>query len=139
MQSQMEKYPNQVTGNIGLYYACYELSKLGWNVLPTSRNAKGVDAIIYHQNGTKTHTVQIKALTKKAPVPFGSKIENMIAEFVIICRSVREEKPEIFVATKNEIKENIHRQVKNGKVSYWLEPKDCEQFRDKWNKIGKGF
>lgn len=43
------KLPKQVVGNVGLYYVCYELSKRGWNVLPTSRNAKGVDIIIYNQ------------------------------------------------------------------------------------------
>ena len=34
------KKSNQIVGNVGLYYVCYELSKRGWNVLPTSRNAK---------------------------------------------------------------------------------------------------
>jgi hypothetical protein len=38
---------NQLVGNIGLYYICYELSRLGWNVLPTSRNARGIDLVIY--------------------------------------------------------------------------------------------
>ena len=33
----------QITGNIGLYYTCYQLSRLGWNVMPTSRNARGID------------------------------------------------------------------------------------------------
>jgi len=135
----MKKFPNQVTGNIGLYYVCYELSKLGWNVLPTSRNAKGVDALIYSQDGLKTHTIQIKALTNKVPVPFGSNIDNMIAEFVIICRNVREAKPENFVCTEEELKHSIHKGIKNGKVSYWFQPKDYEQFKDKWKKIGIGF
>ena len=43
----MPKLPTQITGNAGLYYVCYELTKRGWNVLPTSRNAKGVDIVIY--------------------------------------------------------------------------------------------
>lgn len=34
---------SQITGNIGLFYACYELSRKGWNVMPTSRNARGID------------------------------------------------------------------------------------------------
>jgi hypothetical protein len=25
----------QIVGNAGLYYVCYELSRRGWNVLPT--------------------------------------------------------------------------------------------------------
>ena len=35
----------QLTGNVGLYYCCYRLSLLGWNVMPTARNARGVDII----------------------------------------------------------------------------------------------
>jgi hypothetical protein len=38
---------NQVVGNIGMYYAAYRLSQQGWNVMPTSRNARGVDMLIY--------------------------------------------------------------------------------------------
>jgi len=41
------KLETQIVGNIGMYYACYQLSKLGWNVMPTARNAKGIDIIAY--------------------------------------------------------------------------------------------
>ena len=30
----------QTVGNIGLYYVCYRLSRLGWNVMPTTRTQK---------------------------------------------------------------------------------------------------
>ena len=33
----------QVVGNVGLYYVCYKLSLQGWNVMPTARNARGID------------------------------------------------------------------------------------------------
>lgn len=36
----------QTVGNIGLFYVCYRLSRLGWNVMPTSRNARGVDIVL---------------------------------------------------------------------------------------------
>ena len=51
---------NQLVGNIGLYYVCYELSRRGWNAMPTSRNARGVDVVIYNQAGTESHTIQSK-------------------------------------------------------------------------------
>lgn len=41
----------QITGNVGLYYCCYKLSLLGWNVMPTARNARGVDIIVYSREG----------------------------------------------------------------------------------------
>lgn len=40
---KMKKENKQLTSNVGLYYACYGLSQNGWNVMPTARNAKGVD------------------------------------------------------------------------------------------------
>jgi len=33
----------QVVGNAGMYFAAYRLSQMGWNVMPTSRNARGID------------------------------------------------------------------------------------------------
>lgn len=46
------KLESQVVGNIGMYYACYQLSRMGWNVMLTSRNAKGIDIIAYDRSGT---------------------------------------------------------------------------------------
>ena len=41
------KIDARIVGNIGMFYACYRLSCLGWNVMPTARNARGVDIIAY--------------------------------------------------------------------------------------------
>ena len=47
------KFDKQETANIGLYYACYKLSLKGWNVMPTARNARGIDIIAYNKYGTQ--------------------------------------------------------------------------------------
>jgi hypothetical protein len=46
----------QLTGNVGLYYCCYRLSLLGWNVMPTARNARGVDIIAYSRDVSRLGT-----------------------------------------------------------------------------------
>ena len=79
---------NQLVGNTGLYYVCYELSKKGWNAMPTSRNARGVDVVIYDQKATKSHTIQVKSLSKRSPAPFGSTLNSLIAEYVFIENNV---------------------------------------------------
>lgn len=139
--SKEKKYKpsRQLVGNMGLYYVCYELSKRGWNVLPTSRNARGVDIVIYSQDATRTHTMQIKTLSKRNPVPLGSNIENLIAEYLIICRKVLDDKPEVFLAKINDIKARVHEGRKGDKVSYWLQPKDYEDLKDNWRIIGNGY
>ena len=35
----------------------------------TSRNARGIDIVIYSQDAVRKHTIQVKALSKRAPVP----------------------------------------------------------------------
>ncbi len=40
-----EKPSTQVTGNVGLYKVCMELSDLGLNFMPTARNARGIDIV----------------------------------------------------------------------------------------------
>jgi len=48
---EFERHKNkQITGNAGLFYVAYKLSTMGWNVLPTSRNAKGIDIVAYSED-----------------------------------------------------------------------------------------
>jgi hypothetical protein len=137
----MEKISRQVIGNTGLYYVCYELSKRGWNVLPTSRNARGVDIVIYSQKARRKLTIQVKSLRKRNPAPLGDNPENLFADYLIICRNVLEERPEVFIMRMEDVKkgEIIHEGIKNGKKSYWIQPKSYEKFRDRWNIIGDGY
>lgn len=141
MTKKEGKPSNQIVGNVGLYYVCYELSKRGWNVLPTSRNTKGIDIIIFSEKAKRTHTIQVKSLSKENPVPLGNSLENLFAEYLIICRRVLDEKPEIFIANIEELKNGgvIHEGVKNNKKSYWLQPKAYEEFENKWDVIGEGY
>jgi hypothetical protein len=130
---------NQVVGNVGLYYVCYRLSRLGWNVMPTARNAKGIDIVIYSQDASRTHTIQVKALSKRSPVPLGGPGKHLFGDFVIICRNVGSDAPECFILTPVEARKLAHRSF-TLRISYWLQPKQYEtdEFREKWERIGRG-
>jgi hypothetical protein len=130
----------QTVGNIGLYYVCYRLSRLAWNVMPTSRNARGIDILLYSHDGKRKRTVQVKSLSRRNPVPLGTKLEYLTADFVIICRHVTRDQPECFVLTPAEVRRLAHRGEKDGKVSFWLQPRDYEKeaYRDKWHRVGWG-
>lgn len=91
------KADNQVTGNSGLYYTCFKLSCMGWNVMPTSRNAQGVDIIAYNQDGTRFIGVQVKTLTKRNPVPLGKNIDRLMGDFWVIVNNVTSE-PNAFIS-----------------------------------------
>lgn len=129
---------NQVVGNVGLYYVSYRLSRLGWNVMPTSRNAKGVDLIAYNADASITISVQVKSLSLKSPVPLGKNLDHLFADFIIVCRDALSDSPECFVLKPKEVKKLAHRGERSGNVSYWLQPRDYfkESFREKWDRIG---
>lgn len=85
MTAGQKKVSHLMVGNIGLFYVCYRLSCMGWNVLPTSRNARGVDVIIYSQDAQTMHTIQVKTLSRRNAVPFGSNLDNLFADFFVVC------------------------------------------------------
>ena len=133
------KLETQVTGNIGMYYACYRLSCMGWNVMPTARNARGIDIIAYNKSGTEFIGVQVKTLTKRNPVPLGNSLEKIMGDYWLIINNVGKE-PNTFVMKPEEVKSLAHRGEKNGVVSYWLQPTSYEapEFKEAWNRIGNG-
>lgn len=127
-------------GNIGLYYVCYRLSCLGSNVMPTSRNAKGVDIIAYGKDGSCTRTLQVMALSKRHAVGLGKNPANLVAQYVVVCRFVQRkppEQPECFVLTGEEARLLCHPSGQDGKISYWLEPLQYEapKFLKQWNRL----
>lgn len=131
---------NQVVGNVGLFFVCYRLSRLGWNVMPTARNARGVDVLIYSHDASRTRTLQVKALSKRSPVPLGRSIDRLFGDFFVICRNVASDTPECFVLTPAEVQRLAHRGEKNGITTFWLQPKQYEsdEFREQWERIGRG-
>ncbi|HOL96613.1 MAG TPA: hypothetical protein PLH79_19900, partial [bacterium] len=82
------KLDAQIVGNAGLYFTCYHLSLLGWNVMPTARNARGIDVVAYSRDGKQFLGIQVKSLSKRAPVPLGKSLDNLMADFWIIINQV---------------------------------------------------
>lgn len=140
--TNLPKLSNQIIGNRGLFYACYELSNRGWNCNITSRNAKGVDIVIYNQDAKKMHTIQVKTLAYKNVVPFG-RSESLIADFCIICVLNANPKihPEIYILDKREVQERFthYKGRKDGKINHYLPPAHYKNDMDRWEIIGNGF
>lgn len=128
-------------GNIGLYYVCYRLSMKGWNVMPTARNARGVDILAYSPDASRKRLIQVKTLSKKNPVPLGEDTRNLIADYFVICRNADSpsSSPECFVMALSDVKRLAQRREKDGKASYWLEQKDYvhDEYREAWDLLGQ--
>ena len=129
----------QITGNAGLYYCCYRLSLLGWNVMPTARNARGVDIVAYTKDAKRFLGIQVKALSKRDPVPLGTSLDKIMGDFWIVVNRIATT-PSAFILLPNEVIERARRGEKEGRVSYWLQPTDYDQdvFREAWDRIGQG-
>jgi len=84
----------------------------------------------------KKKSIQVKSLSKSNPVPFGNNIKNLYADYLIICRNVLDS-PVLFIAEMGKIRKVIKVNIKH-KRSYWLQPNDYENFKDKWKTIGNG-
>jgi hypothetical protein len=131
------KYPNQIIGNIGLFYTCYRLSALGWNAMPTSRNARGIDVICFNMDGSRMLSLQVKALSKKDPVPLGNSLDSILGDYWIIVNDVATGTPKCYVMLPDEVRRLAVRHEKNGQVSYWLNlhAYAVAEFEEKWSRI----
>lgn len=108
--------------------------------MPTARNAKGVDIIAYSSDASRFIGIQVKALSKRNPVPLGLSLEKCMGDFWVIINKVATELPQTYVLTPDEVKSLAHRGEKDGRVSYWLQPASYEQpqFKEAWDRIGHG-
>ena len=139
----------RVVGSIGLYHACCELSRRGWRVSLTrrvwkhiSRSIRGIDINLLNKSGTRDLTIQIIVVLDSAPVPFGNQIDNLSADFVMFCGSIKNDElvnsvrsiPDMFIMSKEEI---ISAATQNN-GNYWLNESEYKLYKDKWEKIGFG-
>lgn len=129
----MSKHNTHNTGNIGLYFACYQLAKLGWNVMPTARNARGVDILASDAAG-KAITVQVKTLSARNPVNI-TRTETLKANHLAVVLNARVEgdaQPECYVLTAKAAKAIITPHA----TRPWISVKALSPFRDKWHILG---
>lgn len=133
------KLDAQLVGNAGLYLTCFHLSLLGWNAMPTARNARGIDIVAYSRRGSRFLGIQVKTLSKRNPVPLGTSLDNLMGDFWVIVNRIAIE-PTIFILRPSEVKRLAHRGEKDGRVSYWLQltSYDTDEFRGAWDRIGRG-
>ncbi|CAJ2376115.1 MAG: conserved hypothetical protein [Arenicellales bacterium IbO2] len=126
----------QIIGNIGLYYVCYKLSWMGWNVMPTARNARGIDIVAY-KTVDNFVSIQVKTLSKNAGVGLGKSLDRVVGDYWVIVSNVASENGlRTSVMLPEEVRNNATRN-KGGEKLYWLGHKTYEkpEFAEKWDRI----
>lgn len=136
MATNSNKLRGQITGNSGLYYAAWQLSRRGWHVMPTVRNARGSDLIIVNDDETVFLGIQSKALSKRHAVGLGLRIEDLRSDWWIVTVKANSDEPVCYIMALAEVR-TLAKQDRNG-GAWWLDPPayDREEFRDVWERIG---
>jgi hypothetical protein len=128
-------YRNSMTGNAGLNYAAWQLSRRGWHVLPTIRNVRGSDLIVADADETVFFGIQSKALSKRNAVPLGRSIDSLRSAWWIITVNANSDHPICFVMSVQEVQALASQDANGG--AYWLNPPayDREEFKEAWHRI----
>jgi hypothetical protein len=132
---------SQATGNAAMHYVAWQLSKRGWHVMPTMRNAKGSDLYCANDAESVVFGVQSNGLSKRDLVGLGTNLDNLRSQWWIITINAKSDSPTCFVMERQEVVDlcaaSDAAKSHNGVISYWLSPKayDQEQFRDAWHRL----
>ena len=137
MISSKSKQSSQVTGNAGLFHAAWELSRRGWHVVLTVRNARGADLLAVSPDELVVNPIQSKALSKKSDVPLGSNLDSLRSPWWIITLNAKSSDPICYILNLDEVKSLAGRDEKEGRVSFWLPFRKfaVEQFEEKWDRL----
>lgn len=132
---KQSKPRSQITGNAALNYAAWQLSRRGWHVMPTIRNAKGSDLIVTNGDETTFFGVQSKGLSGRYAVPLGFDMRSLRSDWWIITTYANSDSPICFVLKLDEVRA-LAGQDKGG-GQWWLEPKayDRDEFREAWHRL----
>jgi hypothetical protein len=128
---------SQLTGNAALYHVARELSRMGWHVAITSRNARGADLYAASADETTVYPIQSKGLAKRAPVPLGNSLERLRTEWWIITTFANDASPICYVMTLEEVRAGA-KCNRSGAEAYWLQPPEYDrpEFREAWHRLG---
>ena len=126
-----ERYDTHNTGSIGLFFVCYQLARRGWNVMPTARNARGVDILAVNDAGKKI-AVQVKTLSARDAVNI-SNIDELVrmADFLVVVLNARTDKPECHVLTTAAAKPL----VREHNTRPWIPVGALADHEDKWDVL----
>ncbi len=129
------QFASAMTGNAGLNYASWQLSRRGWHVMPTIRNARGSDLIITNSDESVFYGVQSKALSKRQAVPLGSAVDGLRSDWWVITIKANTDNPVCFVMTAQEVRAAASQDRQGGR--FWLEPRDYDRddYREAWSRL----
>jgi hypothetical protein len=141
----------QLVGNVGVYHVARELSRHGWNVMLTVRNARGADLYAVSQCENIVHPIQVKANSGKPnDTRLGLEPELLVTPWWVFVANVQGGNPTSYLVSLSEIRERMTRDpgTRSGKPEterafwfdrrYYSEGSDRElvEMREAWFRLG---
>ena len=142
---------SQITGNIGLYHVARELSLAGWNVMLTTRNARGADLFAASADERAVHPIQVKAHSgKPQDTSLGLHPESLVTPWWAFVGFVRTSGIVCYLIKLEEIRERMGRDpgTRSGKPEteriFWLDrrfytpasDREMIEARNAWHRLG---
>jgi hypothetical protein len=116
------KIDRQSVANAGLHYVAHRLSLLGWAVLPTSRNTKGVDLVVGKGDWAKIITVQVKSSSACHRIRFKSKPDHLASHYIVAANMDLGRKPRWFIFPRAEFAAFVKAEKAAGR--FFVAPED---------------
>ena len=123
-----------ITGMAGVYYTAAELSRRGFIVTLTVRNAPGVDILASTLDLKKTFSIQVKARGSNTKDWLLNKdVKKLVSpNFFYGFVNIMENKgPEFYIAKSNTVANNMRTGRWKNSTFYWFE-KDLK-YKDRWD------
>jgi hypothetical protein len=142
----------QITGNIGLYHVARELSRVGWNVMPTVRNAKGADLYVSSEDERTILPIQVKTHSgKPQDLSLSLHPERLVTKWWIFVAYALTQNITCYLLTLDEIRERMRRdsgartQKPESQRQFWLDrrfytpgsDREMVEARDAWDRLGR--
>lgn len=125
-----------MTGMRGVYLVAAELTRLGWIVSPTSRNAAGADLLVTDEHCSRAWSVQVKTNSKSGTHWLVSKNADAITSdshiYVFVDLKPNDERPDFYVVPSHAVAANI-RKVTNSTGTVWRRFDKQEKYRNNWD------
>ena len=126
---------HKVSGNIGLYYVCYQLSVHDWRVLVSKRNMSCPNHGRCWKVRGQVVSFQTTNQREKGPIQFDGGHEKITEDFLISVVNSDTGKPEVYVFTADEARDNMEPSGRLGRHFIEVPVYDTEAFRGRWDKL----
>ncbi|MGE4323605.1 MAG: hypothetical protein AB7E60_11320 [Sphingobium sp.] len=139
----------QLIGNAGIYHVARELSRYGWNVMLTVRNARGADLYAISRCEAVAHSIQVKAHSGKPnDVRLGLTPETLVTPWWVFVSSAQTHAPASYVLPLEEIRARMTRDpgTRSGKAerAFWFDrryftpgsDRELTEAREAWDRLG---